>query len=149
MSQVWVPFPITLLPQVLKDLAMCASFVKKRSRPPLWTFYVLHPPIRGLPYMTSAKFPEFFTLPPCHCHKSVDFVPFVCYLGTPLPPPTADVIYGSPLTLQYVTRCRKSHSLTVQSASWRLDKKFLWKFLWQFSTCLAAQHVHRPGELPH
>ena len=35
-------------------------------------------------------------LPPCHCHKSADFVPFVCFVGSPLPPPTADVIYGSP-----------------------------------------------------
>ena len=33
----------------------------------------------------------------CHCHKSSDCVPFVCFLGTPLPPPTADVIYRSPL----------------------------------------------------
>ena len=35
--------------------------------------------------------------PPYHVHKSADFVPFVCFLGTPHPP-TADVIYGSPLT---------------------------------------------------
>ena len=56
--------------------------------------------IRGPPYMTSAKFSDFFTppLPPCHCHKSAGFVPFVCFLGTPLPPSTADVIYGSPHT---------------------------------------------------
>ena len=33
---------------------------------------------------------------PCHCHKSADFVPFICFLGNPLPPSTADVIYGSP-----------------------------------------------------
>ena len=25
------------------------------------------------------------SLPPCHCHKSADFVPFTCFLGTPLP----------------------------------------------------------------
>ena len=33
-----------------------------------------------------------------HSHKSADFVPFVCFLGTPLPPPGSDVIYGSPLS---------------------------------------------------
>ena len=33
--------------------------------------------------MTSAKFTDFLT--PGHCHKSADFVPFVCFLGTPLP----------------------------------------------------------------
>ena len=38
-------------------------------------------------------------LPPCHCHKSADFVPVVCFLGTPLPPPAADVLYGSPLCM--------------------------------------------------
>ena len=50
---------------------------------------------RGLPYMTSARFSDFSTPfpPPCHCHKSADFVPFICFLGTTLPPPTADVIY--------------------------------------------------------
>ena len=37
----------------------------------------------GLPYMTSAKFSDFMTpSPPCHCHKSADLVPFVCF-GTP------------------------------------------------------------------
>ena len=52
-----------------------------------------------LPYMMSAKCSDFFTPPPCHCHKSADFVPFVCFLGTPLTT-TADVIYGSPLMLR-------------------------------------------------
>ena len=53
--------------------------------------------IRGLPYMMSGKFWDLLTpLPPCHVHKSADFVPFVCFLGTPLPLPSADVIYGSP-----------------------------------------------------
>ena len=47
--------------------------------------------------MTSAKFPDILTPPPCNVKKSADFVPFICFLGTPLPPPTADVIYGSPL----------------------------------------------------
>ena len=36
---------------------------------------------------------SFDPLPPCHCHKSADFVHFVFFGGTP----TADVIYGSPL----------------------------------------------------
>ena len=35
--------------------------------------------------MTSAKYSNF--LPPCHCQKSADFVPFVCFLGTPSPHP--------------------------------------------------------------
>ena len=34
-------------------------------------------------------------LHPCHIQKSVDFVPFVCFFGTPTL--SADVIYGSPL----------------------------------------------------
>ena len=39
---------------------------------------------RGLPYMTSAKLSDFLTpSPPCHVQKSADFVPFVCFLGTP------------------------------------------------------------------
>ena len=39
--------------------------------------------VRGLPYMTSAKFLD----PPCHIQKSPDFVPFVCFLVTPSPHP--------------------------------------------------------------
>ena len=51
-----------------------------------------------LPHTTSAKFSDFLD-PPCHCHKSADFVPFVCFLGIPLThPPRRDVIYGSPLS---------------------------------------------------
>ena len=38
-----------------------------------------------LPFMTAAKFSDFFTPPPCHCRKSADFVPIVCFLGTPHP----------------------------------------------------------------
>ena len=34
--------------------------------------------IRGLQYMTWAR-------GPCHCHKSADCVPFICFLGTPHP----------------------------------------------------------------
>ena len=34
------------------------------------------------------KFFGFFDpFPPCQCHKSADFVPFICFLGTPSPPP--------------------------------------------------------------
>ena len=47
--------------------------------------------------MMSAKFSDFFTPSPhCHCHKSADFVSFVCFLGTPSP--AVDVIYENPLT---------------------------------------------------
>ena len=35
--------------------------------------------------------------PPCHCRKSADFVSFSAFWG-PLPPLTADVMYGSPLS---------------------------------------------------
>ena len=30
-------------------------------------------------------FPVFVPPPPCHCHKSADSVPLVCFLGTPSP----------------------------------------------------------------
>ena len=41
----------------------------------------------GLPHMKSAKFSEFATPPPPHCvHKSADFVPLFCFLGTPSSP---------------------------------------------------------------
>ena len=52
----------------------------------------------GLPYMTSAKFSDFSTLsPPCHCHKSADCVPFVCFLGTLLPNPLRTSYTEAPL----------------------------------------------------
>ena len=43
----------------------------------------------GFPYVYDVRkiFGFFVPFPPCHCHKSADFVPFVCFLGTP-PPPT-------------------------------------------------------------
>ena len=42
--------------------------------------------IRRLPYMMSAKFSDCLTPPPpCHIQKSADFIPFVCFLGTPHP----------------------------------------------------------------
>ena len=40
----------------------------------------------------------FWPLPPCHVQNTLNLSPFVCFLGIPLPPPTADVIYGSPQT---------------------------------------------------
>ena len=46
--------------------------------------------------MTSAKFSDYFIPLLCHVQKSADSVAFVCFLGTPLPAPTADIIYGSP-----------------------------------------------------
>ena len=52
--------------------------------------------LMGLPHMTSVKFSDFLT-PPCHCHKSSDFVPIFYFLGTPS---GSDVIYGSPLTVR-------------------------------------------------
>ena len=30
---------------------------------------------------------KIFGFPPCHCHKSADFVRFTCFLGTPSPHP--------------------------------------------------------------
>ena len=53
-----------------------------------------------LPYMMSARFSDFLTTPPLVTHKSAGFVPFVSFLGTLSPSPTADVIYESPLTRQ-------------------------------------------------
>ena len=54
--------------------------------------------------MTFRKNFWYLTLsPPCHCHKLADFVPLICFLGTPLSPPTADVIYGSPLNLSIMS----------------------------------------------
>ena len=50
--------------------------------------------LRGLPCMMSAK--GFFYLPPSH-KKSATLCSFCLLLGDPLPPPSADVIYGSPL----------------------------------------------------
>ena len=44
--------------------------------------------VRGLPYMTSAKLSDFWTPSPlCHIHNSCNLVPFICFLGTPLPQP--------------------------------------------------------------
>ena len=63
----------------------------------LWKILI----IRGLPYMTSAKFSYVLT-PPCHCHKSADFAPFVCFLGTPLPHPLRTSFMEAPLVLSYL-----------------------------------------------
>ena len=53
--------------------------------------------IMGLPYMTSAKCSYFFT-PPCHCYKSADFVPFVCFLGIPTAHPLRTSHMEAPLS---------------------------------------------------
>ena len=54
--------------------------------------------------MTSAKFSDFLTpsRPPClHFHAtSLTKLPYcICFWGTPLPPPCADIICTCPLTL--------------------------------------------------
>ena len=36
-------------------------------------------------YEVSKIFGFFDLLPPCHCHKSGDFVPFCLFFGDPLP----------------------------------------------------------------
>ena len=77
--------------------------------------------VRRLPYMTSATFSDFLTPSlPCHCHKSADVVPFVCFLGTLFSPTTVDVIYGSPLLNFACTGlpayCDKTLIVTVQSS---------------------------------
>ena len=66
-------------------------------------------------YDVRKIFGFFCPLPHCHCHKSADFVPFVCFLGTPSPIATADVIYGSPLTQLYPLPTLPTSSSAVQS----------------------------------
>ena len=54
--------------------------------------------IRGLPYMeTTKKFGFVDPLPPFHCHKSAEFIPFVCFMGTPLPHPLRASYMEAPL----------------------------------------------------
>ena len=36
-------------------------------------------------YDVRKNFGGFDPLPPCHCHKSADFFPFVCFFLTPFP----------------------------------------------------------------
>ena len=54
--------------------------------------------IWGLPYVTSAKFSDFWT-PPVISSYTEFTQPrsFRLLFGDPLPPPTAEVLYGSPL----------------------------------------------------
>ena len=46
---------------------------------------------RSMPELISFKGASLYDVrkisgfPPCHCHKSADFVPLVCFLGTPSP----------------------------------------------------------------
>ena len=59
--------------------------------------------IRGLPFMTSAKFPDFLTPPPCNVKKSADFVPFICFLVTPLPLLVRTSYTETPLTNKQIS----------------------------------------------
>ena len=80
--------------------------------------------VRGLPYMTTAKFPDFSALPLCQCLKSADFFPFCLLLGDPLPPPTADVIYESPQMAngleQLISKAVEMWDSAVQCSEWLL-----------------------------
>ena len=51
----------------------------------------------------------FWPLPPYHCHKSADFVPFVCFLGTPSPHPLRTSYMEAPLCWRHWM----GHVLTV------------------------------------
>ena len=88
--------------------------------------------IRGLPYMTSANF--FWPLPPWHCHKSADCVPFACFLGTHcgrhiLKPPKGDVV------VYKFTRFSSASSLSCkcharQGVAWvRHSSRLCWESL--------------------
>ena len=46
---------------------------------------------------------------PCHIQNSRNLVPYICFLGDP--PPTADVIYGSPL-VSPAPKCEIRESLS-------------------------------------
>ena len=50
-------------------------------------------PYKGRYLYNVRKFFVFFDLlPPCHIQNPRNLVPFVCFFGTPLPPPTSDII---------------------------------------------------------
>ena len=44
--------------------------------------------VRGFHIWRPQNFRIFCPLPPCHCQKSADFVPFVCFWGSTPPTPT-------------------------------------------------------------
>ena len=73
--------------------------------------------VRGLPYMTSAKFSDFWTpSPPFTVTNQLILFLSSAFWGPP-PPPTADVIYGNPLTIacpQLVKRCNTKRLSKVQ-----------------------------------
>ena len=84
--------PLAIPTNIIKSKVYCTSLQTRRVSQTLFvkfkfapvTFVPFNCAIRGLPYMTSAKCSGFSTSsPPCRCHKSADFVPFVCFLGTP------------------------------------------------------------------
>ena len=65
---------------------------------------LVHLTILGASIYDVRKMLEFFDpLPPSQVQKSADFVPFVCFTGTPRP--SADLIYGRPLSREFVLEC--------------------------------------------
>ena len=86
----WVDLHLGWFTQLLRRFCrklICPSKIGQVAEHP-WSKSTQHP--------TNVRVRELMEHP-CHCHKSADFFPFLHFLGTPLPPPTADVIYGSPL----------------------------------------------------
>ena len=62
-----------------------------------WPIYADKISDKGLPYMTSARFSDILTpSPPCYCHKSAGFVPFICFLGSPSPIHSGRHIWKAP-----------------------------------------------------
>ena len=59
-----------------------------RSHGAFWPGY-----LRGNIYMTSAIFLSFWTPSPCPVQKSADFVPIVCFGGTPPSPTHVHTLY--------------------------------------------------------
>ena len=76
---------------------------------------------RGLPYMTSAKF-SYFLNPPCLCQKWADFVPFVCFSGTPSPTHCGRHIWKPPspvsITISATVVVNVSQSVIHSLRSW-------------------------------
>ena len=85
-------------------LSLVSCYVKPREREEVGPgFAVGVVAFRGLPYMTSAKFSDFFYLTITKCSLVTFTNQLILFLlsafwGPPSPPPTADVIYVSPLT---------------------------------------------------
>ena len=94
----------------VRACAVSLSLPRVSSLPHMYEWSVIrsspvHPPMttrRGHPYMTSANF--FYPLPPCQYHKSVDFVSFVCFWGSPSPQPLR-TSYMEALVAYHPVRC--------------------------------------------